>query len=154
MNNLTELKPEISQQAITVASLIRDELHAVRRKQKLLFLYAENYNEVLFKLGDLSPYTIKADLGNIDIVYTGDKERLLHTVRVLRSCHFIPNAKPTEGNTSYGTYFEHNSGAKIWMYFSSSVCRRVKVGTETKTVDVYEVRCSDLVGLEELRGGG
>jgi hypothetical protein len=34
------------------------------------------------------------------------------------------------------------SGAKIFLAFTSTVCKRVQVGVETKEVPVYEIQCA------------
>jgi hypothetical protein len=33
---------------------------------------------------------------------------------------------------------------RIWLAFSSTVCRRVKIGTKTVEQDVYETVCDEL----------
>jgi hypothetical protein len=74
---------------------------------------------------------------------TGDAARLAKVIRILRCAGFtFSGDRPKAGDTSWNTWFRHpDCHVSIFFCFTSSVCRRVKVGTVMQEVDVYETRC-------------
>lgn len=82
----------------------------------------------------------------VDLNFTGDAHKLASVVRVLRTAGFNTSAsKPVKGDTTWHAYYEHpGCELKVWIYFTSSVCKRVQVGTELKEVAIYETRCEDI----------
>lgn len=87
----------------------------------------------------------------IDLNFAGDAHRLAAVVRILRTSGFTTNAeRPKQGDTSWSAFFEHpDCGTKLYLFFTSSVCKRVKVGTKMVEQDVYETKCGDISGLDE-----
>lgn len=88
---------------------------------------------------------------DIDIRFAGDAHRLAAVVRILRTSGFNTyTERPKQGDTSWSAFFEHpDCGTKVYLYFSSSVCRRVKVGTKMVEQDVYETQCGDISAVDE-----
>ena len=77
---------------------------------------------------------------------TGGKEALTKAIRLLRTAGgTTESAKPQPGETSYsGLYhFEGLTSKYVFLYFTSSVCRRVQIGTVMKEMPVYEVVCDE-----------
>lgn len=83
-------------------------------------------------------------VGSFDVSLTGNKEDLNTLFRILRAEGWEPSSRPEEP-ASYWSSFWHKEGLNllVWTSFSSTVCKRVKIGTETKEVDIYEVRCDE-----------
>lgn len=81
----------------------------------------------------------------VDVNFTGDALRLQSVLRILTESGFTTTAEsPKKGDTSWSAYFAHpDCETKVWLYFTSSVCRRVKVGTKTVEQDVFEIVCGD-----------
>jgi len=86
----------------------------------------------------------------VDLRFAGDAQKLAAVVRVLRTAGFTTTAeRPKQGDTTWHAYYEHpNCATRVWLYFTSSVCKRVKVGTKMVEQDVYETRCDDISGIE------
>lgn len=84
------------------------------------------------------------DAISLNISMTGDKHVLQAAFGELRKLGLKPRVRPVPNDPSYNTYFDSedpNSAFQVWFSFSSTSCRRVKVGTEMKEVDVYETVC-------------
>lgn len=80
----------------------------------------------------------------IHVSLTGDTHAIADAVRILRTAGWKSSAdKPTRNSPSWSAFFTHENmiGMKIYFSFASNVCKRVKIGTKTETVDVYEVQC-------------
>ena len=88
---------------------------------------------------------------SIDINMTGGKRELTGLFRTLRRAGFKPNRRPAANDTSFTTFWGHSDpGVKeVWVNFTSSVCKRVRVGTEMKEVPVYEVQCSEPMEVDD-----
>ncbi len=86
---------------------------------------------------------VNIDTDCIDIAVTGDLGVLSAAFKALRTHGFEPDDRPgIELFTSFSTYFKHpQKKLKFWLSFSSSKCTRVKVGTKTEEVNVYEITC-------------
>ena len=91
--------------------------------------------------------------GDLNVSFSGNKAKLLAVMRLLRRSGFSYRGDPPEANaTSWGAYWVNpklddpdyvRTTSKLWMYFTSSVCRRVQVGTQMVEEPVYETRCGD-----------
>ena len=79
----------------------------------------------------------------VNLQFAGDASTLTAVVRVLRTNGFATEAaRPEPGAVSwYGWFNRPDCKVRIWLYFTSSVCTRVKVGTRIVEQDVYETRC-------------
>ena len=86
----------------------------------------------------------KLNHNDVDISVTGTRTTMNTLVGTLRKLGYVANRTPVEGDTSYCTYFyQGDTDFRVWVNFTSTVCRRVKIGTEMREVDVYEVQCDD-----------
>lgn len=79
----------------------------------------------------------------VDLSITGDKHVLNAIFAAFRKLGYEPTERPTEKHEpTFSCYWNHpEKDAKFWLYFTSNKCTRIKVGTETKEVDIYEVVC-------------
>lgn len=82
----------------------------------------------------------------ITVCATGDKSKLEQAFRVLRGADFSFTAeRPKKGDSQWYAFFTHpDSETKIFFQFTSSVCKRVKVGTKMVEQDVFETQCGDI----------
>lgn len=79
----------------------------------------------------------------VDLSITGDRHTLNAIFSAFRKLGYEPTDRPTDKpDPSFSCHWEHTTeDARFWLYFSSSKCTRIKVGTETREVDLYEVVC-------------
>lgn len=105
---------------------------------------------VLFRRLEELDIDVKFSLreGDIDLSFTGDGARLGEVWSALRHAGYLPDNRPTKGEAVFCTHWRQEGFAILWMNFSSSVCRRVKVGTKMVEQDVYEVQCGELPELD------
>jgi hypothetical protein len=86
---------------------------------------------------------------SIDLQFTGTADLLAKVWVVLRRHGFKPGNRPKAGEPSYSTYWtpraQPEGMASIWMYFTSSVCKRVQTGTKMVETPVYETQCGELL---------
>ena len=96
--------------------------------------------EELIKLGIEPNFTSYS----LDIAFTGDADKLVAALRIIMREGYKGKAdKPKMGDTSWYSWFNAEGKHAIWFNFTSSVCRRVKVGTKMVEQDVFETRCGD-----------
>lgn len=80
---------------------------------------------------------------HLDITITGGKAKLTAAFRVLGKHGFrLVTERPKEGESYWSGFFDRDL-SRVWLTFSSTVCKRVKVGTKMKEVDVYETVCEE-----------
>jgi len=79
----------------------------------------------------------------VDLSITGDRHTLKAIYAAFRKLGYEPSDRPTkEHKPTFSCYWNHPvEDAKFWLYFTSNKCTRIKVGTKTEEVDVYEVVC-------------
>ena len=104
----------------------------------------------LFTELELIPVEIRFDAndGAINIRFTGDGDLLGRVWNVLRTHGYQPTSRPEPNSSQFYCTWVRKAYANIWMNYSSSVCQRMKVGTQTVTQDVYEIRCGELPMLD------
>ena len=134
-------------------TLITDSLSASRQDflsylSKLEAHYGEHqarYEGIISSILDsgIALIGVTTSASSLDISHAGAKADLVTIARILRREGFVPNCRPEEGDTAFATFWNHPSEAKIWLNFHSSQCRKVKVGTEIREVDVFEISCDD-----------
>lgn len=107
----------------------------------------DNNRGLLQKVLDAMPTDsvkgVTVDVVGIDIAATGGRPILVAAIRAFRINGFESATKPIAGQSTYGAYFHSDKGLQIWFYFSSTQCRRVKVGSRTVTEDIYETVCDE-----------
>lgn len=79
----------------------------------------------------------------------GDGKLLSNIVRALRTRGWrtaVGHLRPQKGDTTWtATFSKDGTEETVYVNFSSTVCRRVLVGSEVREVPVYETVCEDLV---------
>lgn len=94
------------------------------------------------KLGDsLIRATATAD--SIDLSVSGTLVELKECFRAFRKLGYEPKDRPTETKLeSFSTYFINPAQeVRFWLTFTSTICKRVQVGTKMQEVGVYETVC-------------
>lgn len=86
--------------------------------------------------------------GDINLTFTGTGTKLGEVWGLLRRNGYMPNSRPEKGKSSFHTHWYKDGFSTLWMSFSSSVCRRVQVGTKTEVVPIYEVQCGEMPEIE------
>jgi hypothetical protein len=134
--------------AKTMLKLVEQRQKAT--KHMTLFQAAVKQHAALFRYLEESDIDVDFSLrdGDINISFTGDGARLGQVWAELRRNGYTPNSRPTKGQTTFCTFWSKEDYAKFWMTFTSSVCRRVQVGTTTVEQPIYEVQCGELPELE------
>jgi hypothetical protein len=84
---------------------------------------------------------------------TGDKAKFLTLVRLHRKYGHKPTI-PSKGATEACWFVNLGPDVEVFVRFTSTVCKRVKVGTKMEEVAVYETQCEEFVGdeVQELAG--
>lgn len=80
----------------------------------------------------------------INLSFTGDGPRLAVVWKLLRRHGFKNSCHPKKGDTTFYAFWEQEGYAKFFMSFTSSVCRRVQVGTKMVETPIYETQCGEL----------
>ncbi len=96
----------------------------------------------LFK-GKIEVQSATVEENCFDLNVAGDKHVLQAVFGIFRKLGYEPSSRPSEDPaTTFSCYWEHDEyETKFWLYFTSTVCTRVKVGTEMVQRDIYETVC-------------
>lgn len=88
--------------------------------------------------------------GDINIRFAGDGAKLGEVWGELRRAGYNTFKHPAKGDTEFYAHWNGEGLAQIWLVFTSSMCRRVQVGTRTVTKEepIYETQCGELPELE------
>lgn len=80
---------------------------------------------------------------SIDISYSGGKLVLQAIFKAYRDLGYAPNSRPKDDKlSSFSCYWNHpTQDLRLWIRFSSTSCKRVKIGTKMVEQDVYETVC-------------
>lgn len=84
----------------------------------------------------------------INLTFTGDGDKLKAVWSVLRRHGFNTSLRPAKGDTTFNAFWTREGHAEIFMMFSSSLCRRVKVGTKMVEQPIYETQCGELPEID------
>jgi hypothetical protein len=94
-----------------------------------------------FKAFSHSPYWD----GDLNLPILGTGQDLVRVWRALRAAGFEPpEVRPKADSSYWSGFFEkwtYDYTLRVYVTFSSTICRQVKVGTKTIEVDEYETVC-------------
>lgn len=139
---MSSLLEQVEQQKSLAQKAVEE---TIRKTEDLLSYYTirkTTFDPVLVELeSQLQVMTVSLCNSSIDISVAGDKKVLNIVFGVLRKFEFKPEKRPDKPEPSFTTYFNHATGARIWLSFSSTVCKRVQVGMKTVEQAVYETVC-------------
>jgi hypothetical protein len=141
MKNVTEL-------AIARVKKERKDLKEAIKKLKAFALqHAEEIARVGAGMAVVEEWHIRTDIdinsNSLDLSYAGDKHVLVGSFSALRKLGYKPDKRPDDKPMeSYTTWFKHpEQDLRIWFKFSSTVCKRQKIGTKMVEQDIFEVVC-------------
>lgn len=80
----------------------------------------------------------------IGLSFAGDGPKLAAVWKLLRQHGYKNSCHPKKGDTTFYAFWEQEGHAKLFMNFTSSVCRRVQVGTKMVETPIYETQCGEL----------
>lgn len=82
---------------------------------------------------------------SIDLSYAGDRHVLSGIFKAFRTMGYEPGSRPTKGDSEHSCYFDKTAGIfpRFYLNFSSTKCRRIKVGTEMVKQTIYETVCDE-----------
>lgn len=83
------------------------------------------------------------DYYSIGVNFSGDGPRLGKVWGELRRHGYTCDTRPKKGDTSFSGSFHQEGYARISVYFTSTMCRRVQVGTQTVEQPIYETICGE-----------
>jgi hypothetical protein len=95
------------------------------------------------KRAGISIQSVYIDPTSYNISVTGTRAELDILFGVLRREGLTPDTRPKEKESSYSTYWRWEDSEVIWVWFSSTSCKRVQVGTEMKETPIYETVCEE-----------
>lgn len=99
------------------------------------------YKQVLDAFEELKPVSCYADSSDLNISIAGSKTDLGNAWAVLRKLGFsAPSNRPEANQSEFRGTFINNDDVRVYLVFSSTVCRRVPTGKKIE-VDEYEIRC-------------
>jgi len=82
---------------------------------------------------------------DLNIRFSGDKQKFLSVVRAQFRHGLRPDLSSLKKGSTEGTWFQNRGTLRIYTAFSSTVCRRVQIGTQTQEVPIYETVCDSPV---------
>ena len=112
--------------------------------------YFNNNREELQRVTELLLQTsakfirIEPNRTDMDLGFTGDQEAFKELWGALRSAGYKPTTRPEKDELFtdfYTTFINEETDLKIWLDFSSTICKRVKTGTKMVEQPIYEVQC-------------
>lgn len=95
-------------------------------------------------------FDLKSTAWPIEIRFSGDGDKLTEIWRLLRRAGYTPTSHPQKGSTAFCCGWSCPDAAGIFMFFSSTACRRVQVGVKLVETPIYETVCGELPQLESL----
>jgi len=121
--------------------------HKNRVKQREFI--AENSSElarVANGLEVISEYLMRISFDNtrsVNVNVSGDHHVFLGMFKALRSLGYDSSDKPKEEKiAAWSSYWHHKDHKlRLWITFTSTSCKRVKIGTTMVEQDVYETVC-------------
>ena len=97
-------------------------------------------NEV--NLSGASSARMECDTEDVNFYVSGGADVLKEIFRAFRKLHYEPSSRPeAKPQSNFSCYFHLDGKPTFYLSFSSTLCRRVKVGTKMQEVDVYETVC-------------
>lgn len=129
----------------TIEILLDEQELSIQKRRELWALHRDRLLPIV---QDLKKLGASLDFqSSIDISLSGDSHRLAAAIRAFRTRTFTTaSERPKKGDSSWGAWFSREDCTlQFWFHFSSTVCRRVKVGTRVIEQDIYETVCDELV---------
>lgn len=116
---------------------------------KVQSLYVDIYQN-LIERASLRNASIYWDRQDLCFMFSGTGAHLAQVFRVLRTSGFnLEGDRPEAKKSSWYGRFIKETGARIWIHFTSAVCQMKQVRTELKEVPIYDVVCDEGTSTED-----
>lgn len=135
---------------------VKEAHESAQRTTELYLKHANLWDPIMARVEDLTGYAYGEYGGGLCLYVNGDLKKLGDVWRQLRElgykCMFEP---PTDEKVTEKTFkFTHTVDgliiSEVTLKFTSTVCKQVIVGYETKEVPVYELRCGAEIPPDEI----
>jgi hypothetical protein len=83
------------------------------------------------------------DYGYVAFTFTGTGTFFAEVWAEMRRNGFTPTHRPKKGDIEFAGYWERPGCARLFMNFSSTLCKRVQVGTKMVEQAIYETQCGE-----------
>lgn len=94
------------------------------------------------KLPENTAISVRSSSEYIQLNVSGGPAEIKELFRTFRKLGYEPTSRPKEKpEATFSCYFNREGCPDFYLYFTSTVCHRIKVGTETIERDIYEVVC-------------
>jgi hypothetical protein len=99
--------------------------------------------EAAVALSKLEITRASLSVNEVDISIAGDRHTLNAIFAAFRGLGYEPSSRPgSEPAPSFSCRWEHpEHDCRFWLFFSSTKCTRVQIGTTTQEVGIYETVC-------------
>lgn len=148
---LTVLEPEQLQYVPAKTLLRLIETNQKVQKSLKLFNHTVSSAPDLFRALEELEIEPNFQLGDdyISVSFAGDGPKLTAVWKLFRQNGYNTNDRPKKGDTTFYSFWSGPEGlAKLFLNFSSSVCRRVQVGTKMVEQPIYETQCGEMPEIE------
>lgn len=123
---------------------VDESLDQAQKRVSLYERHKEEIKQVARNLleEEVSVVSCFMDVYSVDINVSGDYAVLKAIFRAFRKAGWEIESKPEEREPTFITWIKKpDCELKWWLSFSSTICKRVQIGTEMKEVPVYEIQC-------------
>lgn len=79
------------------------------------------------------------------VTFTGSGDVFAEVWAEMRRNGFTPTHRPKKGDIEFAAYWDRPGCSRLFMTFTSSVCKRVQVGVKMVEQAVYETRCGEVL---------
>lgn len=86
---------------------------------------------------------------SINVQVVGDVKLLGRVWGAFRRAGYQSYSRPAKNEPSWSGWFHHDNAMGMYLSFTSTVCRRVKIGSQMVMQDVYSVECGGAGEAEE-----
>lgn len=97
-----------------------------------------------FEEMDIEP-RFDLDVGYISLPFAGDGHKLGEVWGLLRRHGYKTSLRPEKGQNEFCAFWKREDFAELFMHFTSTLCKRVQVGTKMVEQPIYETQCGDLL---------
>ena len=131
-----------------------DRLETIRERisaqEDLIKLYEDRQDFYDLLCEEMEEAGFSCDIpDSIDFNVIGGKGHLLRALRILRRYGYKADEEIPLKTTYWGGFFRKQTTIAddfylvVWLRFSSTACKRVQVGTETKEVPIFDIVCDE-----------
>ena len=149
-NEVSIIEPE-TLEYLPAKTLLRlvEQAQKAKKFGALFQLTVKSFPGLFRRLEELDiDATFSLSDGDVNVAFTGDGPKLTEVWKALRAAGYQPNNRPKKGESTFYSHWFQEGYSTVWMNFSSSVCRRVQVGTKMVEQPIYEVQCGELPEIE------